>query len=208
MIYLSDAEIAEIPKRISGQQSFFLRKLREHPHNLPLKYWPRPTTWRRWQRQRGFVRAVRSIIESCESQTQLLMAGAAHQAALLIQATLTGGDVPSSGMGMTPSEIKLYEKSLKPLLGVLWLHMARLDQQQRQATMQQTLAALTTPPVDDETSAEGETLGENELLVDDEPSSVTELPADDEMFADDGPPGGDELSPGANVPAAAPLGAG
>jgi len=121
VIYLSDKELAELPQRLSGQQFFFLRKLREHPHNLPLKYWPRATTWRRWSRQPGFVRAVQALIQSMESQTQLLMAGAAQQAAMLIQATLTGGSIPHSGSGMDPTEIALYDRSLKRLMGVMWL---------------------------------------------------------------------------------------
>jgi hypothetical protein len=143
VIYLDDVELAEIPKRISGQQFFFLRKLREHPHNLPLKYWPRSTTWRRWLRQPGFVRAMQSIIDSCESQTQVLMAGAAQQAAVLIQATLTGGNIPLSGSGMNPAELKYYDQALKRLMGVLWLQMARSDSRQRQATMQQMKEQLT-----------------------------------------------------------------
>jgi hypothetical protein len=143
VIYLSDKELAELPQRMSGQQFFFLRKLREHPHNLPLKYWPRSTTWRRWARQPGFVRAVQALIQSMESQTQLLMAGAAQQAAMLIQATLTGGTIEHSGTGMCPSEIGLYDKSLKRLMGVMWLQMARADHPQRQAAMREMLESMT-----------------------------------------------------------------
>lgn len=117
---MSDESNEQVPQ-FTVAQKFFLRKLRQHSNGLPLQDWPRPTTWRRWMRKPKFVRAMQDLRAAFDAQRQLVLSASAMEAAIHIQAVLTGGNVEHSGYGITPHEIGLYDKELHRLTNIIWL---------------------------------------------------------------------------------------
>jgi hypothetical protein len=61
---------------LNGHQKYFLRKLREHRHGLPLEDWPRTSTWRRWMRNSKFRAAMDGMEDALATEKRLLMSGA------------------------------------------------------------------------------------------------------------------------------------
>jgi hypothetical protein len=98
---IAQSEPVTMPKqpRMTNAQMDFLRNLKKHPNSLPLLAWPRATTLRKWMRRPRFRAAIRSLEGAFEVEARLLMAGAAAQAAMQLQATLTGGRIETSGEG-------------------------------------------------------------------------------------------------------------
>jgi hypothetical protein len=118
--------LTEDQKRLTRNQREFLRKLREHPHGLPLTAWPRATTWRHWLRRPRFAAAIQSLRDAFHEESQLLLAGSAAQAAYHIQSVLSGGIAEDSGMGIAPHDIEhSYHKTLKSLTKILKVELQR-----------------------------------------------------------------------------------
>ena len=114
-------EASEQAVQFTVAQKFFLRKLRQHRNTLPLQDWPKSTTWRRWMRKPHFVRAMQDLRAAFDAQRQLVLSAAAMEAAIHIQAVLTGGQIEDSGLGTTPSEIGQCDKALRRLTNIIWL---------------------------------------------------------------------------------------
>jgi hypothetical protein len=127
--------------RMTNRQSSFLRDLRKHPNSLPLMDWPRATTLRKWMRRPRFAAAIQSLEDAFAVEARLMMA----QAAMHLQATLTGGQVESSGQGITPSGLGLYRNSVKSNLQVLWMEMMRRQQSHRAEIEREILKRMGEP---------------------------------------------------------------
>ena len=128
-----NVEVEKQP-RMTNRQLDFLRNLRKHPNSLPLMTWPRTTTLRKWMRRPRFRAAIEGLVETFQIESRLLMAGAATQAAVQLNAVLTGGDgsLTETGCGTSPSQLNQYHGTMKQLLGVLWMEMARRQDARRE----------------------------------------------------------------------------
>jgi hypothetical protein len=150
---IAQSEPVTMPKqpRMTNAQMDFLRNLRKHPNSLPLLAWPRATTLRKWMRRPRFRAAIRSLEGAFEVEARLLMAGAAAQAAMQLQATLTGGRIETSGEGISPMELQHYRGPIKQCLQVLWMEMVRRQHSRPGAIEQEILRRMgeRSPATDD-----------------------------------------------------------
>src|SRR4051812_44221661 len=80
---------------MNRHQKEFLKKMREHPHGLPTSEWPSATALRRWMRHPGFRRAIESIRQTLQIQTDLHLLSAAAHASTGLAAILAPGDPES-----------------------------------------------------------------------------------------------------------------
>lgn len=129
-------------KYLNRHQSEFLRKLRNHPHGLPIEDWPRASTWRRWLKRETFRRAMRSLRVAFQTQGDLMLSGSAARAALMMQALLSGGE-EESGSGMRIATLSMHHEKLMSLSRVLredLMHRAE-RRRLRQAAQQKSAPA-------------------------------------------------------------------
>ena len=130
-------------KRYTRHQHEFLKKMREHPHGLPASEWPSATAFRRWMRHPGFRRAIESIRQTLQIQTDLHLLSAAAHASTGLAAILAPGNPESPKE--SPADAKA---SIAPLVQLLRLAHWRLKEL-RQAEEHRAEIEANKPPEED-----------------------------------------------------------
>ncbi len=107
-------------------QREFLKKMREHPHGLPANEWPKATSLRRWMRHDGFRRALESIRQTLQIQTDLHLLSAAAHASTGLATILAPGD--GDAAKESPADSKATIASLVQLLRLAHWRLKELRQ--------------------------------------------------------------------------------
>jgi hypothetical protein len=117
------------PERLNQRQYAFLRKVRNHPHGLPIQDWPRSADLRRWMKRPRFRAALTSLQATFHAESDLLLAGVSARAAMGLQDILSGDE----GGGSTPAYLQAHSTTLVTLARLLRVdHLRQKEQSSRQ----------------------------------------------------------------------------